>query len=229
MSEQPRRRGRPRAYDPDTALRAATETFWDGGYAATSLDDLSAATGMNRPSLYAAFGDKEALYLRSLEAQGQRSVAALVHVLARPQPLRQALHDVYHGALSLYLGGAHGARGCYLVGTAATEAVLNPRVRAVLSSAFAAFDQAFEQRLRAARAAGELPAHADPVALSRVAGGLLHTLALRARAGERRAVLEGLIAAPLDLICPPAPAPAAATPAPASRSRGRRGGAPRRA
>ena len=56
------RRGRPRAYDPETALSQAMAVFWDAGYAATSLDDLSAATGMNRPSLYGAFGDKHALY-----------------------------------------------------------------------------------------------------------------------------------------------------------------------
>ena len=60
---QPRRRGRPRAYDPDVALRRARDTFWRAGYAATSLDDLAAGMGMNRPSIYAAFGDKRALYL----------------------------------------------------------------------------------------------------------------------------------------------------------------------
>src|SRR5262245_66197867 len=61
-----RPRGRPRAYDPEIALQLATESFWRAGYAATSLDDLSAATGMNRPSLYSAFGDKRDLYLAAL-------------------------------------------------------------------------------------------------------------------------------------------------------------------
>ena len=54
----PKRRGRPRAYDPQVALARAAAVFWKAGYAGTSLDDLVAATGMNRPSLYAAFGDK---------------------------------------------------------------------------------------------------------------------------------------------------------------------------
>ncbi len=62
-----RRRGRPRQYDPDQALAKAAETFWKHGYAATSLDDLVVATGMKRPSLYAAFGDKRDLYLKTLE------------------------------------------------------------------------------------------------------------------------------------------------------------------
>ena len=64
---EPKRRGRPRAYDPQAALARAAETFWKAGYAGTSLDDLVAATGMNRPSLYAAFGDKRDLYLKTLE------------------------------------------------------------------------------------------------------------------------------------------------------------------
>ncbi|MBI3517067.1 MAG: TetR/AcrR family transcriptional regulator, partial [Proteobacteria bacterium] len=66
-SQTPARRGRPRAYDPEAALAKATAAFWGAGFAATSLDDLCAATGMNRPSLYGAFGDKRALYHHALE------------------------------------------------------------------------------------------------------------------------------------------------------------------
>ena len=62
-----KRRGRPRAYEPQVALARAAAQFWKAGYAGTSLDDLVAATGMNRPSLYAAFGDKRDLYLKTLE------------------------------------------------------------------------------------------------------------------------------------------------------------------
>ena len=64
----PKKRGRPRSYDPETALARAAAVFWKAGYAGTSLDDLSQATGMNRPSLYAAFGDKRDLYLKTLDA-----------------------------------------------------------------------------------------------------------------------------------------------------------------
>ena len=64
---EPRRRGRPRAYDPQAALQQATDSFWRSGYSGTSLDKIGAATGMNRPSLYAAFGDKHTLYLKALE------------------------------------------------------------------------------------------------------------------------------------------------------------------
>src|SRR6476620_8957727 len=69
----PKRRGRPRAYQPEIALGKALDLFRKGGFAATSLDDLSAATGMNRPSLYGAFGDKRELYIKSYESYRDRA------------------------------------------------------------------------------------------------------------------------------------------------------------
>src|ERR1700681_4918141 len=75
------RRGRPRAYDPEVALAKARNAFWQTGYAATSLDDLSEATGMNRPSLYAAFGDKRDLYLKTLAYYRNQSRALARGVL----------------------------------------------------------------------------------------------------------------------------------------------------
>ena len=73
----------------------ARDTFWRGGYAATSLDDLSAAMGMNRPSIYAAFGDKRALYLRAATEYADVSRAWLATALARPRSLPDGLRAVY--------------------------------------------------------------------------------------------------------------------------------------
>src|SRR6185503_5597935 len=82
--EPKRPRGRPRAYDADEALRQARNTFWKKGYSATTLDDLSEATGMNRPSLYGAFGDKRALYLATLERYVVANREAMDRELAAP-------------------------------------------------------------------------------------------------------------------------------------------------
>src|SRR5882724_10797919 len=96
---EPKRRGRPRAYDPATAIARAAETFWKAGYAGTSLDDLSAATGMNRPSLYAAFGDKRDLYLKALEIyltdgpRGCYSIGTAATVAAVDDNVRAFLAD----------------------------------------------------------------------------------------------------------------------------------------
>src|SRR4051812_23755127 len=99
------RRGRPRAYDHDIALAQAMAVFWDAGYAATSLDELSAATGMNRPSLYGAFGDKRALYRQAIAQYRATARAGLAAALTREAPLREALGRVYKAALGIYLGG----------------------------------------------------------------------------------------------------------------------------
>jgi AcrR family transcriptional regulator len=201
MSESSRKRGRPRAYDPDAALARARDVFWQGGFSGSSLDALSAATAMNRPSLYGAFGDKEALYLKTLERYRDEGVAAMRQALDPGRPLREALGLLYAAALSIYLDESAGARGCLLIGTAAVEAVLHPAVRAMLHGSLTAFDRELEARFRLARERGETGAAADPVTLARLASAVMHSLAVRARAGESRGVLEAIAESGAAMIC----------------------------
>jgi AcrR family transcriptional regulator len=199
------RRGRPRAYDPDAALARATAVFWDAGFAATSLDELAAATGMNRPSLYGAFGDKQALYCAALEHYRAQARAGMKAALAGDRPILDALRTVYRGALAMYLSGGKHPRGCFMVGTAVTEAVLDEAVRASLAEGLREIDAAFEARFRLARERGELSRDADPAALAKLASAILYFLSVRARAGEPRAVLEATAEAGIALICGGAP------------------------
>jgi AcrR family transcriptional regulator len=201
QKEAGRRRGRPRAYDAEVALAQATEAFWRAGYSATSLDDLSAATGMNRPSLYGAFGDKRTLYLETLERYTRIGRRAMDEALDYDRPIAEALARVYASALSLYFSGGGAARGCFLIGTAATEAVGDPEVRARLRGGLLEFDRAFEARLRHAQARGEIDAEAHPGELAKVASAVLHSLALRSRAGDSRASLRATADAAVRLIC----------------------------
>ncbi|MFZ0870165.1 MAG: TetR family transcriptional regulator, partial [Rhodanobacter sp.] len=93
-----RPRGRPRAYDPETALRQAAEAFWKTGYSGTSLDDISAATGMNRPSLRAAFGDKHEIYVKALNDYWELKFAALDRAFGSGGALVETLIRVYDAA-----------------------------------------------------------------------------------------------------------------------------------
>lgn len=197
------RRGRPRSYDPDRAMAQATAAFWDTGYSGTSLDDLSAATGMNRPSLYGAFGDKHTLYLKAIEGYRAMARAGMQTALPYDGPLKEALGGLYQRAISLYLSGENGARGCLLVSTAATEAVMDPEIRRAARAALEEIDAAFEARFRHACEQGELPRSADPAALAKLASAILHTLSIRARTGASRAVLEQIAASGVDLMCGP--------------------------
>jgi AcrR family transcriptional regulator len=196
-----RRLGRPPEYDRDVALERATEAFWDAGFSGTSLDDLSARMGMNRPSLYAAFGDKQALYLKTLESYRAGRRAAIAAALGSGRPLRDALRAIYARMVDRFLAGEHGARGCYLVGTAVTEAVENPGVREMLSGSVRELDEGFRAAFSAAQARGELGKQADPGALAMFASAVVHTLALRARAGQPRAVLREVAESAVKLIC----------------------------
>src|SRR6201998_4093644 len=113
----PKRRGRPRAYQPEIALGRALDLFRKDGFAATSLDDLSAATGMNRPSLYGAFGDKRELYIKSYQRYRADARAAMIDVFRIEMPIRKRLERTYSIALDIYLSGEAGPRGCFTVMT----------------------------------------------------------------------------------------------------------------
>jgi AcrR family transcriptional regulator len=196
-----RPRGRPRSYDPDRAMAQARDAFWDAGYNGTSLDDLSKATGMNRPSLYGAFGDKRVLYLKTLDRYREMGRTVMEKELSHDRPLADALRGVFARAISIYLAGEHGARGCYLIGTAATEAVRNAKIRAVFAAGLHELDDLLEARLRRAIEHGELKTGIEPAALARVVCGIMNSLALRARAGDSRAKLEATAEAGVCLLC----------------------------
>jgi AcrR family transcriptional regulator len=200
-----RRRGRPRGFDPETVLDRARDAFWNTGFAATSLDDLAAATGLNRPSLYGAFGDKQALYLAALQKSRAELNAALAAAMAPDEPLRAALGRVFSSAAAIYARGELGQRGCFLIGTAVTEAVADPQIRRALDQALAEIDAAFEARLRRAQAAGELPATRDAKGLAKLATATLNGMAVRARAGGDQPSLLAFGEALIGLICTPAP------------------------
>jgi len=225
VQKEERRLGRPRSYDPEVALQRAMDAFWDGGFSGTSLDDLSDRTGMNRPSLYAAFGDKQALYLKTLESYLAARRAGIAAALSGERPLREALRDTFERMIDRFLDGERGARGCYLIGTAVTEAVLNPKVRETLTKSLGGeLDDAFRTAFAAAQARGELDRKADPQGLAVVASAVVHTLALRARSGQPRAVLQALADAAVALIFGPRPVKRGARHPSGARARSRRGG-----
>lgn len=196
----PRPRGRPRSFDTEATLAQATLTFWQRGYASTSMDDLSNATGLNRPSLYGAFGDKHALYLQALRLYTEQSNAAIAMAL-EGRSLRDGLLRVYELALQLYYPAHEAARGCLLIGTAATEAPRDEAIRKQLGDSLSGFTAAFEARMQQAVDAGELPAGTDVAMRAQLASAVLHSMALRARAGDPRKALATLAKAGVAMVC----------------------------
>lgn len=197
----PARRGRPPAYDAQAALKRATDTFWKTGYSGTSLDKVAAATGMSPPSLYAAFGNKHALYLEALARYWDISLTATREALAGDHPLDEALMLAFDAALSIYFSGKGHARGCFVVGTAVTEAAEDAAIRKSVAAGLRAIDADFEARFRLAQDKGELKRDADPATLAILAAATMHTIAIRARAGASRAELREIARKAVDLIC----------------------------
>ena len=204
MSEpSTKRRGRPRAYNPDVALAKATEIFWAQGFAGASLDDLSAATGMNRPSLYGAFGDKQTLFKSALDRYMDSSRAAMTEAFRGGGSLRDILTRVYHTALGFYLSDDMGGRGCFLASAGLGQALVDDEVRQTVADGLHELDRAVEGLMQRRQARGELPSTTDPIALGRVASMMMNALSVRARAGETREQLEATIPVMVGLICGP--------------------------
>ncbi|MCG7626905.1 TetR/AcrR family transcriptional regulator [Epibacterium sp. MM17-32] len=184
---QTRGRGRPRKFDERAVRQTIMETFWQKGYAATSLDDLSKATGLVRPSLYAAFGNKEEMFLRAMDDFVTRVQGDLRRQVPRDAAPEDALLAVFTAMLAIYQeDGASGARGCLVFSTAIAEAPMHPEIRTALLARIAQTDHQFRRLFdHLAPAAPE----ASRAAAADLAAATLHSLGLRVRAGSD---IEGL-------------------------------------
>jgi TetR/AcrR family transcriptional repressor of nem operon len=181
---------RPRGFDEQAVLERATGVFWTKGFEQTSLDDLCEATGLNRSSLYAAFGDKRQLYLRTLERYAEEGTQRVAAALGRP-PLRNSFGE-FVGRLIEDIVAGPGRRGCFIGNCAAELARLDRgagvRVRASLERIEATFHEALE----AARARGELRRDVDTEALARFLTAGVQGLRLVGKAKPDRAALEDI-------------------------------------
>jgi len=178
-----RPRGRPRGFDTDVALKAASERFRTNGYSGTSLDELAEATGLARPSLYAAFGDKHALYLAALTRLTERVERSFATLQGVGLTLPEMVERMLLGAIRSYLSGEKGPSGCLLIGTATAEAAADPEVRALLARFIAMEDRCIEALLAEAGST-------RPAASAALVASVLQALSIRARAGESRESLE---------------------------------------
>jgi hypothetical protein len=129
------------------------------------------------------------------------SLAATREALAGDRPLGESLMLAYEAALSIYFSGKGNARGCFVVGTAVTEAGDDAAIRNNVATGLRMIDADFEARFRIAREHGELKQDADPAALAVVAAATIHTIAIRARAGVGRAELRELARQAVSIIC----------------------------
>ncbi len=183
-------RGRPRSFDKEQALDAALRIFWEKGYEGASLSDLTEAMGINRPSLYAAFGDKEALFRQVLERYEHGPVAYMSEALSAPTA-RAAVERMLKGTIAA-LTRPQSPRGCLYVQGALACGDESSAMREELATRRSAGELALRKRLKKAKDEGELPGAADPTALARFYMAVMHGMSVQAAGGATRAALEGV-------------------------------------
>ncbi len=181
-----RPRGRPRNFDENEALDRATKVFWARGFDGATVDDLVAGTGVGRPSLYATFGDKEALFMRCMKHYGETVGALAVQALSAPPDIRGAISGFLRQGVE-GVTGADSPPGCLMA--CVVPAVANAKVREFSARAMAQAEKIVEQRFQDAVAAGELLPDFPCAARSRQVLGMASAFALRARAGASRDLL----------------------------------------
>ena len=196
--------GRPRAFDIDEALDRALEVFWRQGYEGTALADLTAAMGINRPSLYATFGNKEALFRQALDRYADGPAAYAARALDLPRA-RDVVEALVCGAIDLTTG-PDTPLGCINVRTAQACGPDAEPARREAMTRRAADHAALRRRLGRARAEGDLPPDADPDALAQFVTTFIDGIAVQASGGASRAQLRQ--AADIALRAWPAAGPA---------------------
>jgi AcrR family transcriptional regulator len=184
-------KGRPRSFDPDKALDRALHVFWEKGYEGASLTDLTKAMGINRPSMYAAFGDKEALFRKVLDRYAEGPAAYVLKAMQEPTG-RAAVERLLRDAVDVLTNPKY-PKGCLLVQGALACGDESESVRRELVKRRAAGEDLILQRIKSARKDGELPAHINAASLGRFYMTVLRGLGVQAVSGASRAELLAVV------------------------------------
>ncbi len=188
-----RRPGRPRKFDERETLAKMQRRLWTTGLSGISIEGIARAAGLNRPSLAAAFGDRDAIYAQAAAQYGAMMDQRMREALA-DQDLETALQKAFEAAIGVYTDD--GPNGCFITSTAPAETLTSPVVRAILDRTVHDIDALFLQRLE--KETGERAA--DLPLLAEQLGATLHSLSLRARAGWTSDRLQSLAAATIHSV-----------------------------
>lgn len=184
-------RGRPREFDIEQALDRALKVFWRKGFEGTSLADLTKAMGINRPSLYAAFGSKEKLFKKALDRYAA-GPAAYVRVALNEPTARAVVERLLNESIDL-LTHPRNPHGCLMVQGALACGAAAESIRRELTVRRDAAEAAVRKRFERAQADGDLPPASDPANLARYVMTVIHGMAVQAAGGTTREELRRVV------------------------------------
>lgn len=185
--------GRPRQFDERTVVDAAMQVFWQQGYRATSVEDLVEATGLQRGSLYGAFGDKHGLLIEALDAYGEQAVQRLDGLLAESSDPVEALRQFIGMAGLDCQDEVTGSRGCLLGNTCSELAAHDEVARARVQGFVTKLRLAMADALRRGQAMGTFDTRRDPEAVAMLIQCSLQGLALLAKTRPDPALVDSVI------------------------------------
>ncbi|MDV3456072.1 TetR/AcrR family transcriptional regulator [Sphingomonas sp. HF-S4] len=189
--------GRPREFDVERALDAAMRVFWTKGYEGTTLTDLTDATGVSRPSLYSAFGNKEALFKKALDRYAREKLAFIDRAIEAPTA-REVAEDLLHGMLDR-LADERDPKGCMgVINSVACGDEAEP-IRADILARTLAIKAALIARFERAREEGDLPEQVEPAAITTYLMAILQGMALQSGNGAPTEELGSLVTSSLAL------------------------------
>jgi AcrR family transcriptional regulator len=197
VDSAPATRGRPREFDCEQALASALRVFWSKGYEGASMADLTEAMGITKPSLYAAFGNKESLFAKALDLY-ERDKLAYVSAAFDAPTARGVAEKLLRGGLDMLTGqGCPG--GCLTVINSVACGSEADSIREQVLARSAAAKQALIKRFEQAKQDGDLPAHVDPQGLAAHLTAVMQGMSVQAGAGATREELERLVETGLSL------------------------------
>jgi AcrR family transcriptional regulator len=180
--------GRPREFDPDKALDRALHVFWRSGYAGASMADLTEAMGITKPSLYAAFGNKEELFRKALDRYVDGPGGYVQIALAKPTAREVVEHLLFEAADAVT--DPNNPPGCLAVQGALSCGDAAESVKQELMTRRANGEQDLRQRFKRAIAEGDLPKQSDAADLARYISAILQGMAVQAAGGASREQLR---------------------------------------
>ncbi|MGW7635646.1 TetR/AcrR family transcriptional regulator [Streptomyces decoyicus] len=190
-TKESKQRGRPRSFDRETALEQAVRSFWERGYEATSISDLTRAMGIGAPSLYAAFGDKRALFDEVVAEYGRHYGGFLSRAVAEEPTARRGVErGLREAAVEYTLPGR--PRGCLVISAALNISPASSEVAASLREKRLSNVREIADAIRADIASGELPPDTDAGALAAFVGAVIQGMSQGARDGAERTELESI-------------------------------------
>ncbi|MCT2401520.1 TetR/AcrR family transcriptional regulator [Novosphingobium mangrovi (ex Huang et al. 2023)] len=184
-------RGRPREFDPEQALASALRVFWERGYEGASMVELTEAMGITKPSLYACFGNKEALFKKALDLY-EREKLCYIQAANDAPTARGVAQRLLNGALDTHCGSSD-PQGCLGIMSTVACSTESPAIREEVIARRASSEAALVARFERARAEGDLPESVDAKALAQCLTTVMQGIAVKAQGGADREDLSHVV------------------------------------